>query len=320
MSALFCSSAWAEVTLVDHWVVGGIAHTPSGSISGYFETGELDDTGIAKKFDYYGIAGGIDTSPISEQKQYDLDQDGTAESFAGSEVGLFYVSAYANVSASVGVYRPWGSAQAAGIACFTVDEGPLSLHWNYEIGPYSYGYPNTYQVTVYDWETMGYVGYYSNLVGSPSEGTETLGLTPGQLYVLYWDVQVGAGYGFDSSGSAQLTLDLADLGDTPSPIPAVIDVVGDTITSSTRSITCNIWPPDGYNVTDIAAESIRLQGTVSPASTSIRKGQMLVVKFLTMGLNLQPGNVELTVSGQLADGALFQGSDSIIVVQKGGKK
>jgi hypothetical protein len=304
------------VRLIDSFVYGGPGETPWGEISGCFEDGTLG-SGTPIPFDYYRIFGRIDASPLSYDIERDMDYDGEVESYAGSEVGLFYAQAYADVIQSGVVDREWGSAQAAGTACFTVDNGPLSLHWNYERSPYGDSvFPNSFQLRVHDWETLGYICNYD--IGSPFEGTVTLDLTPGKLYVLYWDVQVGAGWGFDHSGSARLTLDLADLGDTTSPISAVVDVTADTITPRTRSITCNIRPPDGYSVTDIVVESIRLQGTVSPTSTSVRKGQMLVVKFPTTGLNLQPGDLVLTVTGQLTDGASFQGSDTVTVVEKKG--
>lgn len=182
-------------------------------------------------------------------------------------------------------------------------------------------FPNAFNIAVYDRDTGGTVTYYYYDGSNPSETTVTLeGLTPGIMYVLSWGVGVSAGWGFDHSGSAELTLDLTDLGDTSPPVPVVIDVAGDTITPNTRSITCNIWPPDGYNVADIVVGSIRLQGTISPASTSVRKGKMLVAKFPTTELGLQAGDVlELKVTGQLGDGASFEGSDSITVVHKGGK-
>jgi hypothetical protein len=148
-----------------------------------------------------------------------------------------------------------------------------------------------------------------------TEGTSTYGYSdtvPAGLVISQYPV---AGTLVDDGSAVDIVIS-----EGPRLVAVVVDVTADTITPSTKSITCNFWPPDGYGVADIVVESIRLQGTISPASTSIRKGQVLVVKFPTTGLGLQPGNVELTVTGQLSDGALFQGSDSITVVQRGGKK
>jgi len=46
---------------------------------------------------------------------------------------------------------------------------------------------------------------------------------------------------------------------------------------------------------------------------------MLVVKFPTSGLTLEPGPLELTVSGELTDGTTFEDSDTVEVIEKGGK-
>lgn len=102
--------------------------------------------------------------------------------------------------------------------------------------------------------------------------------------------------------------------------PAAIDIVPDSISTRTKTITCYIWPPDGYDVTQIDQSSIRLEGSIVPLRTSVRSSQqMLVVKFPTSGLSLEPGLLELFVSGKLTDETPFAGSDSVVVVKKGGK-
>lgn len=101
----------------------------------------------------------------------------------------------------------------------------------------------------------------------------------------------------------------------------IIDIVPDTITTKTKWITCHIWPPDGYDVTQIVPDSIRLNVDIQPVKTSIRKKQqMLVVKFPTSGLQpLEPGPLDLTVIGELNDATTFEVTDSVEVVRKGGK-
>jgi hypothetical protein len=99
-----------------------------------------------------------------------------------------------------------------------------------------------------------------------------------------------------------------------------IDIVPDTISTKTKSITCDIWPPNGYDVTQIDQGSLFLNGQIQPLRISVREHQqMLVVKFPTFGLSLEPGSLELTVSGNLTDGTPFSDSDSVTIVQKGGK-
>ena len=100
----------------------------------------------------------------------------------------------------------------------------------------------------------------------------------------------------------------------------IVDIVPDTISTKTKTITCNIWPLDGYDVTEIDLDSIRLNTEIEPVRVSVRrKQQMLVVKFPTSELTLEPGTLELTVSGELTDETPFEGTDSVEVVQKGGK-
>lgn len=104
--------------------------------------------------------------------------------------------------------------------------------------------------------------------------------------------------------------------------PAHIDVSQDTISTRAKSITCYIWPPEGYDVTQIDASSIMLSDgiiDIPPDRVSVRRNQMLVVKFSTSELSLEPRELELTVSGDLTDGTTFEDSDSVTVVQKGGK-
>lgn len=73
--ALSCGSAWAEVTFFDTYVYGGPGHTPWGQIWGHFEDGTLE-AGTYKPYDPYAISGMIDTSPLSNDIQRDLDYSG----------------------------------------------------------------------------------------------------------------------------------------------------------------------------------------------------------------------------------------------------
>ena len=76
-----------------------------------------------------------------------------------------------------------------------------------------------------------------------------------------------------------------------------------------------------YDVTQIDTDSIRLNPEIWPARVSVRKKQqMLVVKFPTSELTLEPDTIlELTVIGEITDGPTFEGTDSVAVVKKGGK-
>ena len=106
-------------------------------------------------------------------------------------------------------------------------------------------------------------------------------------------------------------------------VDVTIDILADTITPKTKWINCRIWPPDGYSYADIDVESILLEWEIPVSRYSFNeKKQRLIVKFPASGLNLEPNPdpLELAVSGELIDGAVFEGSDFVQVVKKGGKK
>jgi hypothetical protein len=223
MCAVSCSSAWAEVTLHNTWVVGGAGETPSGSIDGSVAAKTTDGSLVGGN---YVDSGKIDTSPLSSSISYDLDGDGIEESYAGSKVGLFYAEAYAEVIEPGTFYSEWSNAEAIAGACFSIDSSQLSLHWLYEISPYDFGFVNYYGFSIIDWETQDYVCYYSNVVGSPFEATETVDLIPNRWYVLNWELEVGAGRGFDNNGWASLSIDLEDVGTQPIPVPSALILGG----------------------------------------------------------------------------------------------
>jgi hypothetical protein len=100
---------------------------------------------------------------------------------------------------------------------------------------------------------------------------------------------------------------------------ATINVVPDTITTKTKSITCHIWPLYGYDVTQIDPDSIYLNGQIRPTSTSVRtKQQMMIVKFPTANLGLLP-NTELIlgIEGMVGETSFFD-IDFVMVIQNGG--
>lgn len=108
-------------------------------------------------------------------------------------------------------------------------------------------------------------------------------------------------------------------------IEAAIDIDPDTLNLQSKGewITCYIWLPEGYDVADIDPESILLNGQVVPDWGRVDEtGQMLIVKFNSSEVQdiLEVGEVELTISGELTDGTKFEGTDTITVIDKGGKK
>jgi len=108
------------------------------------------------------------------------------------------------------------------------------------------------------------------------------------------------------------------------PVAAEVDIVPDTIRTNTKQLACNIWPPEGYSVEQIDTDSIRLSAgayPIHPRQAATRsKQQKVTAKFATSELSLISGDtLDLTISGMLIDGTPFADSDSVVVVEKGGK-
>jgi len=143
-------------------------------------------------------------------------------------------------------------------------------------------------------------------------------LTKGQSTYFYEWMVPGVGYvkGVNDWGdNPLLTMELVDL-----IIAADIDIDRDTLNlqSKAKWIKCYISLPEGYNVADIDPESILLNDEVAPDRCRVHKAkQMLIVRFYRSEVQaiVEPGEVELTVSGELTDGTKFEGADTITVIE-----
>ena len=90
-----------------------------------------------------------------------------------------------------------------------------------------------------------------------------------------------------------------------------------------RWVTCYIWLPRGYKATDINPASILLEDEIRAEWTMVMRGwQFMIVKFSRSAVEdiVSPGRVKLTVSGKLTNGRKFEGTDTIIVINKGKPK
>lgn len=95
------------------------------------------------------------------------------------------------------------------------------------------------------------------------------------------------------------------------------------LASKGKWISCHIKLPEDYNVADVNSATIRLQGQVPADWIWFNEKQNVVMaKFPQSEIAeiLEPGDVELTVTGYLMDGSYFVGTDNIKVIDKGGKK
>ncbi|MHC4068397.1 MAG: hypothetical protein ACYS18_04215 [Planctomycetota bacterium] len=107
-------------------------------------------------------------------------------------------------------------------------------------------------------------------------------------------------------------------------IYAEIDIKPDTLNLQSKGkwLTCHIYLPEDCNVADVNSSSIVLQNQVRSDWLWFNEKQNVVMtKFNCSEIQniLEPGEVELTVSGHFLDGTYFLGTDTIKVINKGHK-
>jgi hypothetical protein len=109
------------------------------------------------------------------------------------------------------------------------------------------------------------------------------------------------------------------------PIEAEVDIEPKTLNLRSRGkwMSCQIWLPEGYDVADIDLYSVFLEDEIQAERTWFNEQkQVALARFRRWELNQilaemgAQGQVELTVNGQLADGTVFEGTDTIKVIGK----
>ncbi|MGB2863557.1 MAG: hypothetical protein WBC05_09560 [Sedimentisphaerales bacterium] len=110
---------------------------------------------------------------------------------------------------------------------------------------------------------------------------------------------------------------------SPPAVEATVDIDSDTLNLKSKGlwITCYIELPEGYSVEDIDIDTVALKNgdfEVGGEYGEFQTGK-LMVKFPRAEVQdiLEPGQVELTVTGELIDGTPFEGSDTITVIEEG---
>ncbi len=112
----------------------------------------------------------------------------------------------------------------------------------------------------------------------------------------------------------------------PPPIEAEIKLAPDTLNlqSKGRWLTCHILLPEDCNAAQIEPNSVLLEEEI-PADRVVLEGETAMAKFSRSALQQiladldTPAEAELLVTGQLTDGTIFEGTDTITVINKGGK-
>jgi len=108
-------------------------------------------------------------------------------------------------------------------------------------------------------------------------------------------------------------------------ISAEVRITPKTINLASKGkwITAYIWLPEGYDVADIKPNSILLEEQIKAELLSINEQeQFAIAKFSREQVRaiLEVGEIELTITGQLTDETIFEGTDIIKVIDKAGKK
>jgi hypothetical protein len=107
-------------------------------------------------------------------------------------------------------------------------------------------------------------------------------------------------------------------------IPAEARILPRTINLASKGkwIICNIWLPDDYDVVDIELNSIFLEDEIKPIRFSVDEQQQIATARFTrekVQSILDIGEVELTITGKLTDGTIFEATDTIKVIDKAAK-
>jgi hypothetical protein len=90
------------------------------------------------------------------------------------------------------------------------------------------------------------------------------------------------------------------------------------LSSGGKWITCYIWLPEDYSIQDVNTESILLENQVKPISVRAdQQWQAFIARFSRRQVQavLEPGDFELTVSGELIGEVMFQGTDIVKVIE-----
>jgi hypothetical protein len=115
------------------------------------------------------------------------------------------------------------------------------------------------------------------------------------------------------------------MGAYEAPILAEARILPRTINLASKGklITCYIWLPDEYDVADIEPNSILLEDEIQHVQFSVdEQAQVATARFTREDVQpiLDLGDINLKITGRLTDGTVFEGTDTIKVINKAAKK
>ena len=108
-------------------------------------------------------------------------------------------------------------------------------------------------------------------------------------------------------------------------IPAEARIIPRTINLASKGkwITAFLWLPEDYNVADIDPNSVFLEEQIKGEQLLVNEQEQFVMaRFNRSDVQdiLDIGQVELTITGELIDGTVFEATDIIRVLNKSGRK
>lgn len=262
------------------------------------QAGNIDfySDGTIEEGDVYDVVGVYDTSPNQT----------TLNMFGGSIITLeTYDSSRANVcggeiigsiitgnSSTVNIY--WGNISLAFLAVGSTST--LNIYGGDVLVGSSPGFSGSSTVNIYGY---GFERGINSLTGFLSDGSN---------------------FRFKELPSDEYSR--INLIVVPEPLDADIEIKPKTLNLASKGkwVTCRVWLPEDCNVAKIDPETVLLERRVKADWAWFEEGrQVAMFRFRRseVAAILEPGDVELTLTGHLVDGSYFDGTDRIKVIPKG---